>query len=377
LIELSEKEKLVLHTIWNKKFGISQTDIKDSLKISKATISRAVNKLLDYKFVKEGELIPTNSKGRPQKLLLVNDKKILVSGIMIRSNHYNLVVGNLNGEIKYSEKTDIKSIDIIKSINNIPSHLKEKLGEKFENIMAFSIVTPGYVNKKDYTIRKSFFSKKQEISFKNFINDWPILFQIENDVNASLITKILFDSATFKSTFYIDKGFGASFIINNKLIRGEKGGEGEFGHFQVDPKGPKCWCGKNGCISAFFSEGYLKEYYKNILPKTYLNLEKNVFLDTLSDLYNERFTEIYVTMYEELLEKLANAITNVTDLLCIDNIILNTINPFFRGNSYKFLKDKITEYSSRNNKILPMIFTENEIKQIPLAVSLTSLIGEI
>jgi len=45
----------------------------------------------------------------------------------------------------------------------------------------------------------------------------------------------------------VSEGIGTGILANGKLIRGEKGMAGEFGHVQLDPDGPACGCGNNGC----------------------------------------------------------------------------------------------------------------------------------
>ncbi len=37
---------------------------------------------------------------------------------------------------------------------------------------------------------------------------------------------------------------------------------GEWGHMSIDPKGPKCYCGNNGCVETFISGGGLERMYQ-------------------------------------------------------------------------------------------------------------------
>lgn len=45
-------------------------------------------------------------------------------------------------------------------------------------------------------------------------------------------------------------GIGGGLIINGHLIRGANGMAAEVGHVVVDPRGPKCGCGNQGCMEA-------------------------------------------------------------------------------------------------------------------------------
>lgn len=46
-------------------------------------------------------------------------------------------------------------------------------------------------------------------------------------------------------------GIGAGFIVDGRLLRGNRGFAGEPGHMVVDPRGPLCPCGQRGCWERF------------------------------------------------------------------------------------------------------------------------------
>lgn len=48
-------------------------------------------------------------------------------------------------------------------------------------------------------------------------------------------------------------GIGGGIVINGRIHRGERGWAGEVGHILLDPHGPACPCGRNGCLEALAS----------------------------------------------------------------------------------------------------------------------------
>jgi glucokinase len=48
-------------------------------------------------------------------------------------------------------------------------------------------------------------------------------------------------------------GVGGGVIIDGRLHRGERGWAGEIGHMLLDPHGPPCPCGRNGCLESLAS----------------------------------------------------------------------------------------------------------------------------
>ena len=48
-------------------------------------------------------------------------------------------------------------------------------------------------------------------------------------------------------------GIGGGAIVDGRLLRGEHGFAGEFGHMMIDPDGPECPCGRRGCWERYAS----------------------------------------------------------------------------------------------------------------------------
>ncbi|MFH1727551.1 MAG: ROK family protein [Pseudomonadota bacterium] len=66
-------------------------------------------------------------------------------------------------------------------------------------------------------------------------------------------------------------GVGGGIIINGKLYRGSCGTAGELGHITINPKGPSCNCGNNGCLESYCSSfgliNIIKEVNKALIKK--------------------------------------------------------------------------------------------------------------
>lgn len=52
-------------------------------------------------------------------------------------------------------------------------------------------------------------------------------------------------------------GVGAGIIVNGAPLRGHDGHAGEIGHNVVDSSGPKCHCGKRGCLETYVGDSAL------------------------------------------------------------------------------------------------------------------------
>lgn len=57
-------------------------------------------------------------------------------------------------------------------------------------------------------------------------------------------------------------GIGGAIILNGALYTGKDGFGGELGHMSINFDGPKCGCGKRGCLEAYASATALVKRYK-------------------------------------------------------------------------------------------------------------------
>lgn len=51
----------------------------------------------------------------------------------------------------------------------------------------------------------------------------------------------------------VSTGVGGGVVMDGRLLHGRRGMGGHVGHFQMDPAGPPCSCGANGCFEALVS----------------------------------------------------------------------------------------------------------------------------
>ncbi len=52
---------------------------------------------------------------------------------------------------------------------------------------------------------------------------------------------------------FVGTGIGGCVIVDGKVVEGSTGNAGEIGHIVMKAKGPKCGCGRRGCMEAFAS----------------------------------------------------------------------------------------------------------------------------
>jgi glucokinase len=77
---------------------------------------------------------------------------------------------------------------------------------------------------------------------------------IDNDANAAALAEACWGAGRgYRQIFYatVGTGIGTGIVFDGHIYHGRTGAAGEGGHNTIDFRGPRCGCGKPGCIEAF------------------------------------------------------------------------------------------------------------------------------
>ena len=80
--------------------------------------------------------------------------------------------------------------------------------------------------------------------------------RVDNDGNAAGLAEAIWGAGVgYRNLFYatLGTGIGAGIVIDRKIYHGRTGAAAEGGHVTIDYHGPRCACGKRGCIEALAS----------------------------------------------------------------------------------------------------------------------------
>jgi glucokinase len=76
---------------------------------------------------------------------------------------------------------------------------------------------------------------------------------IENDATSAAFGESFVRGARGRNLVAITlgTGVGGGIVADGQVVRGASGFAGEFGHMTLDPAGPRCHCGRRGCVEAY------------------------------------------------------------------------------------------------------------------------------
>jgi predicted NBD/HSP70 family sugar kinase len=254
---------------------ISRADLARTSGLQRSTVSLIVEDLLQERWIVEGSTgqIP---RGRKPTFLNLNGLRGVLA-LDIHPAQTTLAVTDLGGNVLKQELIalpgDPKKV-IAAILNAIGKMIAAHNSHSFEGI---GISVPGRFNP---GFEKSIFAPNI---------DWPIgqlksrveqatglPVVVDNVANACALSEVWFgysDAAHDLVVVNVSEGIGTGIFANGRLMRGEGGVAGEFGHVQLDPNGLPCGCGGKGCWETIASTRAAVRYYAEIAKKPACSFE--------------------------------------------------------------------------------------------------------
>jgi len=249
---------------------ITRADLSRTSGLQPSTVSSIVEQLLEEKWIVEGAAARRPRGRRPTLLSLNSDMVILVADI--RPDESIIAVVDLNGRFLSREVLPLLADPDrgVSSLIDRMEEMRERYPEKsFEGI---GLSLPGRVDPNSQRLILAPNLKWLNYDIKKAIEQ-RISLQVEMDnaANACLLSELWFgrmDGIRNAVLITISEGVGAAILSSGQLVTGKSGLAGEFGHIPLDPNGPQCSCGRNGCWEMYASSRAALRFYAELAPKT-------------------------------------------------------------------------------------------------------------
>jgi predicted NBD/HSP70 family sugar kinase len=242
---------------------VSRAELARLSGLQRSTVSLIVEGLIVDRWILEGDA-GTLPRGRHPTLLNLNLQRCVLA-IDVHPSQTTLGVVDICGTIISQSIARIPK-DSTKAIKTIISAARALMIAHPQNFFeGIGICLPGRTD----------LDTSQLIFAPNL--SWPALtlkpriqratslrVEMDNVANACALSEVWFgegDTRHDRVVVNVSEGIGTGIFANGQLVRGEKGMAGEFGHVQLDPAGPKCGCGSNGCWETLASNTAALRYY--------------------------------------------------------------------------------------------------------------------
>ncbi len=238
---------LILNLV-RKQQPISRADLARVSGLQRSTVSLIIEELIADRLVVEG---PTGRlpRGRRPTFLQLNSQRAVLA-LDIHPEQITLAISDLGGKILAQKLVDIP--ESTRSVAAIVSAIKKMISEhKQKAFDGIGVCLPG---RTDPVLEDPIFAPNLHFPIrdirKRIAKATGLRVEMDNVANACALAEVWFgesDGVHDLVVVNVSEGIGTGILANGKLLRGDNGMAGEFGHVQLDPDGPPCGCGNNGC----------------------------------------------------------------------------------------------------------------------------------
>ncbi len=311
---------LVLKTILRSEEPISRATVASQTGLTRATVSRLVDDLRNLKILEELEPSPS-TVGRPSLPLTAKPLSFFTIALELNVNYIAMLVIDLAGNVLHSvmEDGDLRSSDPQRTLRRASRMLQEWTPPRGGKIVATTLVIPGLINQSDNTILVAPNLGWHDVN-PSHLMDLPETYgilRVRNEADSAAFASIYsapgrpgpHDTFLYLSS---DVGVGSAIMLDGTLFEGKHFWAGEIGHTCVDPAGPRCTCGANGCLEQYVGQDALLSA---------ANLALDSPINDLIDLFVAGDTVAHRTL-DQAGTSLGRAIANALNLIDIDLVIL-------------------------------------------------------
>jgi len=252
---------------------ISRASLAHMTGLSPATVTAITSRLIQEGLVFE-KAIGDSTGGRPPIMLALDPRGGFVIGIKLMEGHAVGALTDLNANILAKDSIDLADKQFetsVETLITLVNHLIQSSGIHTKQLMGLGIGLAGVVDFAHGIVKQNPFFGWRNILLRDLLETRihvPVF--IDNDVNTLTLSEKWLNRGQPEDNFIVitvGRGIGMGIVINGEIYRGKGGGAGEFGHVMIDPNGPLCDCGKQGCLESLVSDRALvAEARLNVSP---------------------------------------------------------------------------------------------------------------
>jgi len=215
--------------------------------------------------------------------------------------------GSIVGRSRGKTEAHLGSEAVFERIVRIGTEAVDNAGIDSGSLLAIGVGSPGPLDPDT-----GYIIETANLDFRNFPLG-PRLAEtfghpafVENDVNAGTYGEFRAGAARGASSVlgvFIGTGIGGGLVLDGALYHGFGKNAGEVGHIIVKAGGPRCGCGRRGCLEAMASRTAITRRIKKRVKRGHKTL--------ITKLLGKRFTEVPSKVLKEAYEAGDRVVTEV------------------------------------------------------------------
>ena len=239
----------------------SRADLARATGLTRVTVSDLVGGLIADGLL--GELgVPAESKvGKPPTLVgLLADAELIIALDLSPADRIAGAVVNLSGHVKARAEVPLKGAcgdDAVGLAVGLADQLRASIDRP---VLGVGVGTPGVVDGHGVVLdaHNLHWAGVDLTGILRHHLDLPVY--VANDANTAVLAEYTFGGTTAADLMLlrIETGVGAGLVVGGSLVQGHAWAAGEIGHVVVDPAGPRCACGRTGCLETILAASQLR-----------------------------------------------------------------------------------------------------------------------
>lgn len=262
----AQHSQLVLRLLWRHRER-SRADLARDTGLSRSTISAIVSELIESGLVQETREGISRGGRRPM-LLTFDDDAYAMVGVDIGATHVGVVVTNLRAQILSYESQPFRvrtqpDATLARVRTLLDHHLKRAQIPR-ARVLGIGVAVPSPVlPEHPGHVLPRILPAWAGVDIRAALHEgYGVPVFVENDANLGALAETWWGAGRWAQSLafvQIAYGVGSGLILHGRIHRGHQGTAGEIGHISLDPQGPLCVCGLQGCLNMLVGERELLE----------------------------------------------------------------------------------------------------------------------
>ena len=244
--------------------SMSRSELADSIGLSRSALTEMSRILIEDGFLEESPSVyEKQRKGRPSIMLSLNAKYGYFVGVGLTEDPPLMALTDCHGNVLAEHQIGMamEPEAVAAAIGQGIPYLTRASHISRDQVLGIGVALSGHVNHAQGVCLHSNLLGWHDVAIAAIVERVTgIPTYIDNDAHAVALGEKLFGLARELKSFTVvmlGKKIGGGSYMQGRLYRGHTGAAGEIGHCTVAPGGPRCECGKEGCLEVFASSSAL------------------------------------------------------------------------------------------------------------------------
>ena len=258
-------EAVVIDAVRRARHGLSRVEISEQTGLSAQTVSNIVRRMIESGLMLEGDRI-NQGLGKPRTPLTLDAAGRYAVGAHLDPLVTTVVLVNLRGEVaadvSWATPAAADPHHVIASIADSVPGLLARAGVTRDLVAGVGLASPGPIDPESgVVVDPPHLPRWRDVPVVSELAaqvGLPVV--LDKDVVAGAVGE-RWTGATLghaNSLFlYLSTGIGVGVAVDDAILRGSTGNAGDIGHLIVDDHGPRCGCGRRGCLGVTLSPSAL------------------------------------------------------------------------------------------------------------------------